>query len=84
MNQCNDPHENKKKDHKFRCYCWREYKSLSDLNTHRRSCFVGKAASMAEFFEEVREEINDIPTNDNENNLGLCKQVPYNEYTSKC
>ena len=65
----------KKKDHIFRRYCWRECKSLRDLNTHRRSCFIRKAASIAEVFEEAVDEINDIPTKDNENNLGLFKQV---------
>ena len=67
-NYASDPRENEKKDHKFRCYCWREFKSLRGLNTHKRSCFVGKIASIAELFEDAVEETNNTPTDDNENN----------------
>ena len=37
--------------------------------TSRRSCFVGKIPSIAELFEDAVEEINDVPTDYNENNL---------------
>ena len=57
VNQDIDPHENEKK-HKFRCYCGCKFKSLRGLNTHRRSCFVGKTPSIAELFEDTVEEIN--------------------------
>ena len=59
----------KKKDHKFRCYCGREFKSFRALNTHRRLCFVGKTPSIAKLFEDTVQEINEIPTNGNVNNL---------------
>ena len=58
MNQDTDPHESEKKDHKFRCYCGREFKLLRGSNTHRRSCFAGKKPSIAELFDDVY----DIPT----------------------
>ena len=64
MNQDIDPHENKKKDHKFCCYCGQEFKSLRGLNTHRQSCFVRKTPNIAELFEYAVEEINDISTDD--------------------
>ena len=57
-----------KKNHKF-CYSGREFKSLRGLNTHRRSCFLGKTLSIAELFEDAVEEIKNIPKGDNENNL---------------
>ena len=69
VNQDTDSHENEKKDLKFHCYCGREFKSLRGLNTHRWSCFVGKTPSIGEQFEDAAEETNDIPTDDNENNL---------------
>ena len=68
-NQDIDPHENEKKDHKFCCYCGHEFKSLRVLNTHTQICFVWKTRSIAELLEEAVEEINDVPTDDNENNL---------------
>ena len=43
--------------------------SLRGLNTHRRSCFLGKTPSIAELFEDAVEEINDMSSDDNENNL---------------
>ena len=69
MKQDIDPHENEKKDHKFCCYCGREFKSFRGLNTHKRSCFVEKTPNIAKLFEDVVEEINNIPRDDNENNL---------------
>ena len=36
VNQDIDPHENEKKDHKFRCYCGPEFKSLKGLKTQWR------------------------------------------------
>ena len=68
MNQDIDPPE-KKKNHKFCCCCGHELKSLRGLNTHRRSCFVGKTPSISELFEDAVEETNDITTDDNKNNL---------------
>ena len=64
-----DPHENEKKYHKFCCYCGHEFKSLIVLNTHRQISFVWKTPSIAGLLEEAVEEINDVPTDDNENNL---------------
>ena len=87
MNQDIGPHENKKKDHKFRFCCGREFKSLRGLNTpgtflntHRRSCFVEKTPSIDELLEDAVEKINDdIPTNDNENNLIDLTDLPKGE-----
>ena len=69
VNKDIDPHVNKKKDNKFRCYCGREFKSLRGLNTHWRTCFVGKTPSIAELLEDAVEEINDKQTDDNKHNL---------------
>ena len=79
MNQDMDPHGNGKKDHKLCCYCGCKFKSLRGLNTHRWSCFVGKTPSIAETFEDAVEEINDIPTDDNENNLTDLIYLPKGE-----
>ena len=53
-----DPLENENKDHKFRCYCGREFNTVRGLNTHRRSCFVGKTPVMKELFKDTTEEID--------------------------
>ena len=53
-----DPLENENKDHKFRCYCGREFNTLRGLNTHRRSCFVGKTPVTKELFKDTTEEID--------------------------
>ena len=79
MNQDIDPHENKEKDNKFRCYRDREFKSLRGFNTHRWSCFVGKTPSTAKLFENAVEEINDTPTDNNENNLIDLVDLPKGE-----
>ena len=53
-----DPHEKEDKDHIFRCYCGREFNTFRCLNTHKRSCFVGKTPNMKELFKDTTEEIN--------------------------
>ena len=53
-----DPHENENKDQKFRCYYGREFNFLEGLNTHRRSCFVGKTPDVKELFKDTTEEID--------------------------
>ena len=85
VNQDIDPHENEKKVCKFRCYCGREFKSVRGLNTHRRSYFLGKTPSIAELFEDEDAvgEINDIPTNDNENNLTGLIDLPKGEIKNR-
>ena len=62
-----DPHENENKEHKFICYSGREFNTLiKGLNTHRRSCFVGKTPDMKELFKDTREEIDVTLNGDDE------------------
>ena len=86
VNQDIDPHDNEKKVNKFRRYCGREFKSVRGLNTHRRSYFLGKTPSIAELFEDEDAvgEINDIPTDDNENNLTGLIDLPKGEIKKEC
>ena len=60
-----DPHENEN-EHKFRCYCGREFNTLRGLNTHRRSRFVGKTPDMKELFKDTTEEIDVTLNGDDE------------------
>ena len=86
VNQDIDPHDNEKKVNKFRRYCGREFKLVRGLNTHRRSYFLGKTPSIAELFEDEDAvgEINDIPTDDNENNLTGLIDIPKGEIKKEC
>ena len=86
VNQDIDPYDNEKKVNKFRHYCGREFKSVRGLNTHRRSYFLGKTSSIAELFEDEDAvgEINDIPTDDNENNLTGLIDIPKGEIKKEC
>ena len=56
------------------------------MNTHRRSYFLGKTPSIAELFEDEHAvgEINDIPTDDNENNLTGLIDLPKGEIKKEC
>ena len=49
------------------------------MNTYKRSYFVGKIPSIAEHFENAVDEINDIPTDDNKNNLTGLTDLPKGE-----
>ena len=70
-----DPHENENKEHKFRCYCGREFNTLRGLNTHRRSCFVGKTPDMKELFKETSDEI-DVTRNGNDEIIDITTDMP--------
>ena len=70
-----DPHENENKDHKFRCYCGREFNTLRGLNTHRRPCFVGKTLDMKELFKDTMEEI-DVTRNCDDEIIDIIRDMP--------
>ena len=67
-----EPHENENKEHKFRCYCGREFYTL---NTHRRSCFVGKTSDMKELFKDTAEEIN-VTRNSDDEKIDILTAMP--------
>ena len=66
VNQDFDPHENKKPDHEFRCYCGRSFNSLRGFNIHRRTCFVAELIDTKELFKDAVEEIANDATHENE------------------
>ena len=67
-----EPHENENKEHKFRCYCGREFYTL---NTHRRLCFVGKTPDMKELFKDTAEEIN-VTRNSDDEKIDILTAMP--------
>ena len=70
-----ETHENENKEHKFRCYCGREFNTLRGLNTHRRSCFVGKTPDMKELFKDTAEEIN-VTRNSDDEKIDILTAMP--------
>ena len=71
-----DPHGNEDKEHKFRCYCGREFNTLRGLNTHRRSCFVGKTPDMKELFKGTTKKVMDVTGNGDDEITDIITDLP--------